>query len=90
MITVSTTTTRNSRTPDTILTVGRAEALAISPVRQSDRMDRGAADAAIRMMVLAHGGVRGCAATLAQAFGDDPETAVPRMRWARHVIANLY
>jgi hypothetical protein len=31
-------------------------------------------------------GARGCAARVAQAYGEHPETAVVRMRWARAVV----
>ncbi|HSV66527.1 MAG TPA: hypothetical protein VLJ59_11550 [Mycobacteriales bacterium] len=79
-----------SVTPSLSLTVARAEALAVSPVCRADHLDRAAADAAIRASVRAHGGTRGCAAALAQAFGDHPETAGPRMRWARHTVESLY
>jgi hypothetical protein len=35
-------------------------------------------------------GVRGCAARMAQEFGDAPEAAVARMRWARRVVAEVF
>jgi hypothetical protein len=44
---------------------------------------------AIVESLLAHGGARGCAADLAARFGDYPELAVPRMRWARGVVDAL-
>ena len=31
-------------------------------------------------------GVRGCAALMAQEFGDHPETAIDRMRWIRQLV----
>ena len=31
-------------------------------------------------------GIRGCAARVAQAYGEHPETAVLRMRWARAAV----
>jgi len=34
-------------------------------------------------------GRRGCAAAVAQEFGDHPETAVARMRWVRDQVARL-
>jgi hypothetical protein len=34
-------------------------------------------------------GSRGCAAAVAQEFGDHPETAVLRMRWARDQVRLL-
>jgi hypothetical protein len=35
-------------------------------------------------------GSRGCAARVAQEFGDHPETAVARMRWARQAVAETF
>jgi len=32
-------------------------------------------------------GVRGCVARMAQEFGDHPDAAATRMRWARHLAA---
>jgi hypothetical protein len=34
-------------------------------------------------------GVTGCAGSVAQEFGDHPETAAVRMRWARATVAAL-
>lgn len=41
---------------------------------------------AVAAAVAAYGG-SGCAARVAQAFGEHPETAVTRMRWARTMVA---
>jgi hypothetical protein len=41
-------------------------------------------DAAIRAF-----GSSGCAARVAQEFGDHPETAAARMRWARETLSGL-
>jgi hypothetical protein len=35
-------------------------------------------------------GDQGCAARVAQAYGDHPETAVTRMRWARTAVASVF
>ena len=35
-------------------------------------------------------GVRGCAAQVAGEFGDHPETAILRMRWARGAVEQAY
>ena len=35
-------------------------------------------------------GSDGCAAVVAQEFGDHPETAVRRMRWVRHIMETAY
>jgi hypothetical protein len=34
-------------------------------------------------------GARGCAARMAQEFGDHPETAVDRMRWIRQLASEM-
>ena len=46
---------------------------------------RAAAAAALRAY-----GRRGCAEQVAQEFGDHPEAAVARMRWARGVAAEVF
>jgi hypothetical protein len=63
----------------------QADALFASALQLSDGPSvaqvRQAIAAAIRMF-----GARGCAARVAQAYGEHPETAVVRMRWARAVV----
>ena len=56
----------------------RSDGPSASQVRQ-------AAAAALR----AYGG-RGCAERVAQEFGDHPEIAVARMRWARGVVDEVF
>ena len=73
-----------------ILTAARAEALFTSPLSTGSHPARAAVDEAVRVAVLAHGGVRGCVADVATEYGDHPELAVPRMRWARAVIEHRY
>ena len=60
----------------------RAEALFASVLQRSDRPSPGQVRKAIAAAVHAYGG-DGCAELVAQEFGDHPETAVARMRWAR-------
>jgi len=72
------------------LLLTRAEILAVSNASVTQTLDRAAADAAIGATLRRHGGIRGCIAALAQDFGEHPETAAPRMRWARRVVADLY
>jgi hypothetical protein len=62
-----------------------ANALFASSMQPSDRPDPAQARAAITAALCALGS-DGCAARVAQEFGDHPETAVPRMRWARATI----
>ena len=63
----------------------RADALFASTLQRSDEPSAAevwqAISAAIRAL-----GARGCAARVAQAFGEHPETAVLRMRWARRAV----
>jgi len=63
----------------------QADALFASALQLSDGPSatqiRQAIAAAIRVF-----GARGCAARVAQAYGEHPETAVVRMRWARTVV----
>jgi hypothetical protein len=46
--------------------------------------------AAIAHAIHVCGGSRGCVAEMAMAYGDCPETAAPRMRWARGVVLTVY
>ena len=47
-------------------------------------------DIAIRDSVRSHGGVRACTAEMAAKYGDYPEIAVRRARWARRVVVTAY
>jgi phosphotransacetylase len=73
-----------------MLTAARAEALFTSDLSASCRPTASQVAEAIRHAVRVHRGTRGCAAEVAAAFGDHPEVAVPRMRWARGVVAEVY
>jgi len=64
----------------------RADALFASALQRSDRPSLGQVRQAIAVAVARYGGA-GCAARVAQAFGEHPETAVTRMRWARTMVA---
>ena len=64
----------------------RADALFASALQRSDEPSPGQVRRAIAVAVAAYGG-SGCAARVAQAFGEHPETAVTRMRWARTMVA---
>ena len=63
----------------------RCEALFVSALQRSDSPTPAEVQQAIRRAVRDLGS-RGCAARVAQEFGDHPETAVERMRWARQVV----
>jgi hypothetical protein len=66
-----------------------AEALFASVLQRSDRPSPGQVRKAIAAAVRAYGD-RGCAELVAQEFGDHPETAAERMRWARAVAGELH
>jgi hypothetical protein len=76
-------------TPDPI-TAARAAALFVSHLSTTDHPTAVEIDSAVRQSLLVHGGTRGCAADVAAAYGDYPETAARRMRWAREVVASCY
>ncbi len=67
----------------------RADALFVSALQRSDDPSAGQVHQAIAAAVGALGG-RGCAERVAQEFGDHPETAVPRMRWARALAGGAF
>lgn len=69
--------------------VARAQALFVAPVNAGP-LSRADAVSAIRAAVRACGGVRGCAGRVAAEFGDHPEVAVVRMRWAQATVAALF
>jgi hypothetical protein len=71
--------------PDLFATT-QAEALFASGMSASTDPTLAEVRAAIRQALCAHGGTRGCAGEVAATFGDYPEVAVPRMRWARRVV----
>jgi hypothetical protein len=73
----------------TQLSAARAEALFASQLSTGSRPVRAVVETAIRVAVRAYG-VRGCAGQVAAEYGDHPELAVPRMRWARDVVDQLY
>ena len=67
----------------------RADALFASVLQRSDNPGAGQARKAIAAAVRAYGGL-GCVQRVAQEFGDHPEAAVNRMRWARAVADELF
>ena len=66
-----------------------ADALFASMLQRSDGPSAGQVRKAIAAAVRAHGR-RGCAERVAQEFGDHPETAVARMRWARIAAGEVF
>ena len=66
-----------------------ADALFVSVLQRSDKPDAGQIRKAIAAAIHAYGG-RGCAQQVAQEFGDHPETAATRMRWARAIAGEVF
>ena len=65
------------------LLAARAAALFASDLPTGSSPSSAAARVAIAAAVRNCGGTRGCVAMMATAYGDYPETAALRMRWAR-------
>jgi len=63
-----------------------ADALFVSVLQRCEEPSAGQVQQAIAAAVCDFG-PRGCAERVAQEFGDHPETAVTRMRWARELAA---
>jgi hypothetical protein len=66
-----------------------ADALFASVPQRSDNPGAGQVRKAIAAAVRAYGGL-GCIQRVAQEFGDHPEAAVDRMRWARAIADDLF
>jgi hypothetical protein len=73
-----------------LLMTARAEALFTSHLSAKRWHGPAEVAAAIEQAIRRHHGSRGCTAEVASAYGDHPETAAPRMRWARGVVDQLY
>ena len=67
----------------------RAEALFVSTLQCSDVPAAEQVRRAVATM-LRQRGIRGCAAQVAGEFGDHPDTAVSRMRWALATVRSVY
>lgn len=72
------------------LLAARAAALFASDLSVASRPGDAAVERAIAATVRARGGTRGCVAEMAAAYGDRPEIAAARMRWARDVVLRVY
>jgi hypothetical protein len=73
-------------TIDDITMVDRAEALFVSALPTGAPVGLSELDRAIAEAMLARGGAAGCAAEMANAYGDNPRYAAERMRWALRVL----
>jgi len=78
-----------SATYDLTISTARADALFASALQRSDQPTVAQVHGAIAAALAAFG-IRGCAARVAQAYGDHPETAVQRMRWARATVTGAF
>ena len=67
----------------------RADAVFVSGLQRCDEPSAGQVRQAVAAAVRAFG-CSGCAGRVAQEFGDHPETAVIRMRWARGVAREAF
>ena len=67
----------------------RADAVFASALQVSQIPDAGQVKRAIAVAVRQFGG-RGCTARVAQEFGEHPELAATRMRWALQVVADAF
>lgn len=67
----------------------RCEALFASALQRSDAVTAEAVAEVISRTVQQLG-VGGCASQMAQEFGDHPEAAFDRMRWARQLVSEFF
>jgi hypothetical protein len=67
----------------------RADALFASALQRWEEPSAAQISQAIAAAVREYG-TSGCAAQVAQAYGERPETAVMRMRWARAVVTGTF
>lgn len=74
---------------DLSVSAARADALFASALQRSDEPSALQVRQAIAAAAREFGGL-GCAARVAQEFGEHPETAVARMRWARAAVVGAY
>jgi hypothetical protein len=65
----------------------RAEALFASALQPSDQPAPEQVRAAIVTSLRTYGGASGCVATMAAEFGEHPEQAARRMRWALELVS---
>ncbi len=73
----------------TMLADARAEALFVSETQPSDGLSVDRVRAAVQTAVRRYG-VRGCACLVAYEFGEHPEVAAARMRWAHATVLAVF
>src|SRR6266542_2662614 len=74
---------------DLSISAVRADALFVSALQRSEEPSTRQVRQAVAGAIRAFGG-RGCAERVAQEFGDHPEIAAARMRWARQVTGEAF
>ena len=74
---------------DLSLDTDRADALFASPLQRSEQPSAAQIRQAIATITSTLGRT-GCAAQVAQEYGEHPETAAARMRWARAAVAGAF
>lgn len=67
----------------------RAEALFVSDLQRSEHPSAESVQAAVEALV-DDLGEQGCMERVAQEFGDHPECACARMRWARRAVTEAF
>ena len=72
-----------------VLECVRAEALFASDLQSSEQPSSERVRSAV-MQTVRKLGPRGCAAAVAQEFGEHPETAVGRMSWVLSAVRTVY
>ena len=75
--------------PHLSISAVRAGALFASPLQRSDEPSPRQVRQEIATAIGIYG-ARGCAARVAQAYGDHPETALTRMRWTLTAVASAF
>ena len=71
------------------INAARVDALFVSPLQRSGEPTAGQVREAVASAIRKFGR-QGCSERVAQEFGDHPETAVLRMRWARRVAGEAF
>ncbi len=74
---------------DLTISTARADALFASALQRSDEPSAAQVHQAITAAIAAFG-IPGCAARVAEAYGEHPEIAAPRMRWARAAVTSAF
>ena len=67
----------------------RCDALFVSALQRSEHPDPGQVRRAVATAMRQYGDC-GCAAQVAQEYGEHPEIAAARMRWARGAVAEAF